>query len=151
MTLAKWKTHATLLGAALLAAQLFSACAGGKPIDVDQGDDDDGATLTTNLSGLIGPSGGFTTESCGAGSGCHAGPGIPVGQVRLGGALQADIYNDLRTRPGVVNTANAAASSVLTKPLVGDPASHVGNELWSATDSSYLSVKAWIEKGAQNN
>ena len=132
---------------------LSAACAGGKPIDVDQGDDDDdgGSTLTTNLSALI--TGPWTTETCNSAPGCHQGP-TPTGVVTLGGGgvTPSQVHASLHSRPGVINTTNAGASLLLTEPAGATPGgAHTGGTLWTTADDSYQGTLRWIQQGAQNN
>lgn len=132
---------------------IAAACAGGKPIDVDGGgdDDDDGVSLTTNLSALI--TGPWTDETCNSSTGCHQGP-TPSGVVSLGGGgvTPAQVHTSLRSRAGVINTANAAASILLTDPAGTTPGgAHTGGTLWGTGDATYQGTLRWIEQGAQNN
>ena len=100
---------------------LAAACASGKPIDYDTGgDDDDSVVLQTNLTSFVASTGYFTV-SCLTTS-CHEGPapvgGVSLGRVGQNGVTKTTIYNSLRTRPNVVNTANVAASTLLTLSLI---------------------------------
>lgn len=130
-------------------AALLAACASGDPIDFDEGPTPGGATLTTTLSALI--TGPWTNETCNSSTGCHQGP-TPAGVVSLGGggATPQQVHTSLHSRPGVVNTTNAAASVLLTDPVTGVPA-HSGGQLWATGDASYQGTLRWIEQGAQNN
>lgn len=142
-----WKQATTLALSALTCAIFVAACAGGKPIDVDQGDDDDDvATLTTNLAALI--AGPWTNETCSSSAACHQGA-APSGGVILGGVAQAQVHDSLRTRPGVVTTANAAASLLLTDPA--GTTTHTGGTLWTTADDTYQGTLRWIQQGALNN
>ncbi len=134
-----------LLSSVLTFGVLAAACAGAKPIDVDQGDDDT-ATLTTNLAGLI--SGPWQTETCNTATGCHQGA-APAGGVILGGVTATEVHTSITTRPLVINTSNAAASTLLTDPL--GTTAHTGGTVWATTDPSYQGTLIWIQQGALNN
>lgn len=147
MTLHRWPLLAVFVVTSIVAV----ACAGGKPIDVGD-DDDDAATTpsidTTFASGVL-PA--LTSEGCGN-AGCHAAPATGAGNLALSGT-PAEIYAEVTTPNDnnsglVINTANAAASLILTK---GAGTAHGGGTLWADADATYQSVLGWIEAGAQNN
>ena len=137
--------------ALLLTSLAVIACAAGDPLDFDEGNGGGGVTLQTNLTSFVAADGYFTTACLG--TTCHEGvapPGILVlGRVGSG-VTQAQVHNSLRTRPNVVNTANIAASTLLTKPI--DPAvSHVGQHPWSDNGPQDQGITIWIMHGATND
>lgn len=90
----------------------------------------------------------FSAKGCSAGSPpCHR-SGQPAGGMRLD-------QDPNQIHPGVVqrvNTANPAASLLLTKPLFEATPDHGGGNIFLTTsDPDYLTILGWIEQGANNN
>ena len=143
-----------LLATFVATTAIFVACAGGKPIDVGD-DDDDGATspLPINTTFAAGAVPAMSAAGCIVG-GCHIGPtgtsGLALGG---GGMTNPQIYQELITPPAstviVINTANAAASTLLVKGEGG--AGHGGGAKWASSDNNYQSVLGWIQSGAPEN
>lgn len=147
MTLHRWP----LFAVATVTAAIALACAGGKPIDVGDDDDDGATTPTVNTTFASGVVPALTSEGCGN-AGCHQAPATGAGNLALSGSV-AEIYAEVTTANNnnsglVINTANAATSLLLTK---GAGTAHGGGTLWTTSDTTYLSVRGWIEAGAPNN
>ena len=93
----------------------------------------------------------FTARGCVA---CHtgSGPGKDLGGLMLdGGANLA--YRELVTeKPGrVVPGANAATSTLLTKPLREEPPNHQTATFQNTQDPDYVKILVWIKEGAKDN
>lgn len=58
------------------------------------------------------------------------------------------VYQEMIARPGVVELAVPAASSLLTKPAYEDPPNHPNATWLDALNASYVTVMAWIVEGA---
>jgi hypothetical protein len=158
MTSFRWRTTGLLAVTLAAATVMLVACAGDSPINIDGGGPPASPTPldVTFRTGVVPQFNGGTSPAC-DGAGCHLGPTTGQGGLNLGGGgMTADqIYTELTT-PALsgmipVNTANAASSEVLLKPLMGDATVHTGGKLWKTTDTSYKKVLGWIQAGAQNN
>lgn len=158
MTSFRWRTTGLLAATLIAAAATLVACAGDSPINIDGGGPPASPTPldVTLRTGVIPQLASGTSPNC-IGSGCHLGPTTGQSGLNLGGGgMTADqIYTELTT-PALsgnlpVNTANAAASPLLVKPLMGDATAHSGGKLWKTTDKSYKTILGWIQAGAQNN
>jgi len=58
------------------------------------------------------------------------------------------VYYRLYSDPQVVNIANPAASYLLTKPLLEDPANHPNASFEDTYNPDYVKILQWIESGA---
>ena len=93
----------------------------------------------------------FSARGCVA---CHSGngPGRDLGGLFLDGGNPV-IYRELvEEKPGrVVPGANAATSTVLTKPLREEPPNHQNASFQNTQDPDYVKILVWIKEGAKNN
>jgi len=78
------------------------------------------------------------TISC---KGCHGGNG------RFSITTASATYSNISSFSGI-NTTTPANSRLLTKSLGNN---HGGGTIWTSSNSSYTSVKAWITQGGLNN
>jgi len=146
--------------AMLLLSTVVAACAGGKPIDVNDSATTGTATPTPSgsptstapkFSTDVFPL--FASKGCNGSTGCHQGAS-PVGIVNLGGTgtTAAAAFTSITTTSNVVITGTPANSLLLKKPLTGDPTTHSGGKQFTGTtDPAYVTILDWITAGAQNN
>ena len=141
----------------LAAALLVSAAAA-----CDRGDDDDDAASPTPLDvtfrGGVLPVLAAVAHPSAA---CHDDVD-PAAELPLGGPslVPEDVYialhqggdAELAGGPQVIDTANAAQSSLLREPLEGSDLAHTGGKQFASTDEDgYLTILGWIAGGAPND
>lgn len=140
------RTALALLFAIAALAIGAAACNGGQPIDL--GDPGAGGAVydgTFQAGAFL----AIEDENCGTGDSCHSSTGQGgAGGLQLPPGMTPTLaYSEIGAEL-VIDTSNAAASSLLTK---GAGAGHGGGAQWSSGDDTYQSVLAWITSGAQFN
>jgi len=79
---------------------------------------------------------------------CHAAGYSAAGTGLYFNVNPETVYYTLKSKATVVNIANPAASYLLTKPLLEDPANHPNASFEDTYNPDYVKILQWIESGA---
>ena len=137
-----------LFATAAATLAVLVACAGNKPIDVSEGDDDDDGGVVTFADSFA----ALQEENCGS-SGCHLSPATTAGNLilpNLAGAVTMTNAYIFLTEGGdegpAIVPGNADGSLLLQKGR--GEGGHTGGQQWSSSDDTYETIEEWIDAGA---